>query len=302
VEVDVVVVSYNSRAHLRRCVEPLASVDGVRPIVVDNASPDRSLEVLDDLSIETIQMDENRGFAAGCNAGWRAGAAPHVLFLNPDAALDESSLARLVEVLEREPGVGIVAPRILENDGSLAYSQRRFPTLRSTYSRALFLHRAFPRSAWTGELVRDSAAYSRPGSPQWVSGACLLVRRSLLEELNGLDEGFFLYCEDKDLCRRARDAGYDIRFAPDAVAVHEGGGSAPRPGLLPVLAESRLRYARKHSGRATAALERVGVGLSAATHALVSRGGRASRAGHLASLRAVVSPRPRRRAAARGDA
>ena len=136
--VDVVVVSYNSRDHLRACVEPLASVDDVHVIVVDNASPDAGLDVVADLPITRIARQQNGGFGAGCNTGWRVGDAPYVLFLNPDARIDAESLRRLAGVLDATPGAGGVAPRITHVDGSLDFSQRRFPRLRSTYARALF--------------------------------------------------------------------------------------------------------------------------------------------------------------------
>ncbi len=293
--VDVVVVSYNSETHLREAVERLAELHDVNVIVVDNASTDASLERIADLPVTSLPQPDNRGFAHGCNVGWRAGGAPFVLFLNPDAGLDEQSLRRLVAVLEADERVGAAGPRILESDGSLDYSQRRFPRLRSTYAQALFLHRVAPQAAWSDELVRDPAAYERPGSPDWISGACLLVRRSALELLGGLDEGFFLYCEDLDLCRRLRDEGYELRFVPEAVCVHAGGASAPRASLLPVLAESRLRYARKHLPRRAAMLERVGIGLGALTHAAIARGGAPARRGHLRSLARALSVRPRAR-------
>jgi N-acetylglucosaminyl-diphospho-decaprenol L-rhamnosyltransferase len=282
--VDVVVVSYNSRDRLRDCVAPLAAAPGVHPIVVDNASPIESLGALDDLDVTTIQLERNGGFASGCNVGWRAGSSPYVLFLNPDARIDPEALDRLARVLDDDQGVGIAAPRIVEPDGTLDFSQRRFPRLRSTYAHALFLHRVFGNAAWTSELVYDEAAYDTPGSPEWASGACLLVRRSVLEELGGWDDGFFMYCEDKDLCRRARDAGHDIRFEPSAVVRHEGGASAPRTSLAATLAESRVRYARKHEPRVRAGLERAGIALTALTHSLVSR----DRPGHLKALRAAL--------------
>jgi GT2 family glycosyltransferase len=122
-----------------------------------------------------------------------------------------------------------------------------------------------------------------------VSGACILVRRSALAELSGWDEGFFMYCEDIDLCRRLRKAGYDVLFEPEAAVLHEGGASAPRTSLLPVLAASRLRYAAKHRGAAAATLERLGIALGALTHLLVSRGGREARAGHARALRLAIS-------------
>ena len=286
-EVDVVVVSYNSRERLRACVEPLLELDDVRVIVVDNASQDGSLEAVRDLDVTAIQLPDNGGFAHGVNTGWRAGSAPYVLLLNPDARIDGASLEALVTAGE-EAHVGAVAPRIVHTDGSLDYSQRRFPRLRSTYAQALFLHRIFPSASWTDELVRDEAAYGRRAGPDWVSGACVLVRRRALEELSGLDEGFFMYCEDIDLCKRLRARGYEILFAPEAVVVHEGGASTPRAQLLPVLAASRLRYASKHRGRTYALLERAGIALGAVTHAALGRGGGPARAGHLRALRTAV--------------
>jgi GT2 family glycosyltransferase len=287
--VDVVVVSYNSRAHLRRCVEPLAGRDGVQVIVVDNASPEESLDVVADLPVRTIRLARNGGFAYGCNAGWRAGDGDYVLLLNPDATLDADAVARLAAVLDEDPRAGAVGPRIEGEDGSLHWSLRRFPRPASSFAQAFFLHRIFPQAPWSSELVRDVSAYGRPGSPDWVSGACILVRRSTLERLDGLDEGFFMYWEDTDLCRRIRDLGLDIRYEPSAVAVHVGGASASRVSLLSVFAESRVRYARKHSTPAGAVLEQGGAVVYALVRALAQRGARGA---HLRSLGAVVRRRP----------
>jgi N-acetylglucosaminyl-diphospho-decaprenol L-rhamnosyltransferase len=287
--IDVVVVSYNSRARLARCIENLRNVRDVHLIVVDNASSDGSAEVAAQLGIEPVRLTRNGGFGHGCNVGWRRGNSPFVLFLNPDATIDGQSLNRLASLLESTPRAGIAAPRILGVDGSLEYSQRRFPRLASTYARSLFLHRVFPQAAWADELVRERGAYEQRGSPDWVSGACLLIRRPLLEHLGGFDERFFMYCEDIDLCRRVRDEGFDIVFEPDAVSVHEGGASAPRPALLPVLAASRIYYSRKHKSVLGAALERLGIGLEAMTHSLLTRRGGAARRGHASALWVAAS-------------
>jgi len=288
--VDVVVVSYNSRPCLRSCVQPLAGSAVARVIVVDNASADGSLEALDGLDVVAIAERENRGFAYGCNVGAAAGSAPYVLLLNPDASLGETALRQLVGRLEVEPQAGAVAPRITEQDGTLDHSLRRFPRLRSAFAQALFLHRLFPRASWSDSVVRDEAVYRAAGTAEWVSGACILLRRSALEAIGGLDEGFFLYSEDVDLCKRLWDAGYEVRYEPAAACMHAGGQSAPRASLYPVLAESRLRYARKHQTRAGAAAMRVAVALGAATHVLVAKGGLESRRGHLAALRVALTP------------
>jgi N-acetylglucosaminyl-diphospho-decaprenol L-rhamnosyltransferase len=293
--VDVVVVSYNSEAHLRALVGPLSSEAALNVIVVDSASRDGTLASVQELPITTVALEHNRGFAHACNVGWRRGESPFVLFLNPDATIDVDDIGRLVVAVEK-PNVGAAAPRIVGPTGTLEYSLRRFPRLRTTYAQALFLHRFFPRASWSDELVRAEEAYELPSSPEWVSGACVMVRRSALEKIGGFDEGFFLYCEDIDLCKRLRDAGIDIRFVPEATAVHEGGASAPRASLLPVLATSRVRYAQLHQRRPVALLERLGIALGALTHAIASRGGRAARTGHLRAIRVAVSPSPKAKA------
>lgn len=288
--VDVVVVSYNNRDSLRQNVEKLAALPSVHVFVVDNNSPDETLETVRDLPVTAIQLPANKGFAHGVNVGWRSGGSPYVLLLNPDARIDAASLQTLVGALEDAPKLGAVAPRIVDADGSLDFSQRRYPSLRSTYAQALFLHRLFPTASWTDEVVRDRSAYGHRRSPDWVSGACILVRRQALVDLAGLDERFFMYAEDIDFCRRLRDHGYDLLFVPEAVVQHDGGGSGLRTELLPVLATSRLRYASKHRRRPAAALERLGIALGSMTHTLVGRGGRAGKLGHLRALRASVWP------------
>jgi N-acetylglucosaminyl-diphospho-decaprenol L-rhamnosyltransferase len=282
--VDVVVVSYNSANELRDCVEPLSQLEGVSVIVVDNASRDASLSRIADLPVKAIPRDTNDGFAAGCNAGWVTGSAPYVLFLNPDASIDENSLGLLVSALESDGSAGAVAPRIEHPDGSLVFSLRRCPRLCSTFSRALFLHRVFPLASWSDEIVRDPSRYRAAHEPEWVSGACILVRRDALEELRGWDEGYFLYREDADLCRRLSQSGRRIRFEPTARALHVGGASAPRAALLPVLVDSRLRYARKFGSPLNVLLNRLGLALGSATHVVVSRGGLAVRTGHARAL------------------
>jgi N-acetylglucosaminyl-diphospho-decaprenol L-rhamnosyltransferase len=300
VRVDAVVVSYRSADTLRACVEPLARMDGLTVTVVDNASPDRSLEAVADLPVRAIAAGRNAGFAAGCNLGAAGGVAPYVLLLNPDLRLGEADVAALVAVLDADPRVGLVGPRLLDGGGSLIPSQRRFPRLASTWAQALFLHRIAPHAPWADEVVLGD--YDRPAACDWVSGACMLVRRDALERIGGLDEGFFLYSEDTDVCRRLRALGLQVRYEPGATVHHAGGASAPRDELLATLAASRVRYARVHQGRATAALTALALGVGA-TIRLVGRP-RTAR-GHAAVLRALITqadPVPRRLRLAPGEA
>ena len=291
-DIDVIVVAYRSGARLRDCVSSLVGAPGVTVIVVDNDPDAKDLALVSDLPVVTVAPGRNRGFAAGCNAGLAVGLAPYVLLLNPDARLDRQSIDALENVLRSDGSVGAVGPTIFDHDGRLDFSQRRFPRIASTFAQALFLHRIFPTAHWVDEVLRDERLYAAPRDAEWLSGACLMLRRSLVDELDGLDESFFMYCEDTDICRRIWDSGYRVRFEPTAVAFHEGGASAPRASLLPVLAASRMRYARKHDSPMTAFLQRVGFALSALTHLIIGRGGLETRASWARSLGMIAAGSP----------
>jgi N-acetylglucosaminyl-diphospho-decaprenol L-rhamnosyltransferase len=288
--VDVVIVTYNSADQIGACLRPLVGEPGLRAIVVDNASSDGTLDALDGMPVDVLPQRTNRGFAVGCNVGWRAGSGVYVLFLNPDAVMDAASIRRLIDVLERDESAGIAAPRFLYPDGRLAPYLRRFPSLSSTFGRAFFLHRLFPHARRFEEVVGDETVYERPGRHDWVPGACLLVRRTLLERLDGFDERYFMYCEDKDLCKRAAELGFYVWYEPRALCVHKSGSSRPRTSLLPVLAVSRLRYARLHESRPIAALHRLGLVIETLTRLLLSGGGVAAREGHARALLSLVRP------------
>jgi len=282
--VDAVVVTYNSAETIRACVVSLLRDRSTAVWVVDNCSSDGTVGSIEGLPVIPLPQSENRGFASGCNIGARHGRAPYVLLLNPDAVISAGGVAALVDVLDRDDEVGLCAPKILEADGSLEHSQRHFPRLRTTFAQAFFAHRVLPNAPWADELVRSPAAYTEAGSPDWVSGACMLIRRSVLEELGGLDEGFFLYGEDIDLCRRVRQAGWDIRFVPTATVTHLGGASGSRPRLRPLLVASRIRYLEKHAGLVTRVLARCGIALRELTHMAISSRGLSGRLGHARAL------------------
>jgi N-acetylglucosaminyl-diphospho-decaprenol L-rhamnosyltransferase len=257
-DLDVVVVAYRSGAHLRRCVEPLCAQPGISVYVVDNACPDASSETVADLALTTVMMRRNAGFGAGCNAGARLGSAPAVLFLNPDARVEPGDALLLAERLRDDPSIGAVGPRLVDEDGRLHLSVRRFPRLRSAFGEALFLHHALPHAQWTTELVNRPAA----GEAEWLSGAALCVRRAALEEIGGFDERFFLYSEDTDLCARLRHAGCRIVYDPAPTATHVGGQSAPPPLQERRKIVARLLYARLHESR----LRRAGFRLAYTMH------------------------------------
>lgn len=287
--VAVVVVSYNSAARLQACVEGLAGDPRIEIVVVDNASQDGSASAAADLGLHVVALEQNLGFGGGCNVGWRATTAPSVLFLNPDARITPDGVLALAAALDRT-GAGAVAPRILDEDGGLEWSLRHFPTVRSVYAQAVFAYRFLPRATWTDELIRDRERYEHEGTVDWASGACLVVPRGVLEEIAGFDEGFFMYAEDVDLCRRIWDLGRTVVYTPSVTCIHAGGASAPRWRLLPVLASSRVRYASRHFGRARAVAYRAGVALGSLTRVVASRDSQ-RRLGHVRAVAAALHAR-----------
>jgi N-acetylglucosaminyl-diphospho-decaprenol L-rhamnosyltransferase len=207
-----------------------------------------------------------------------------------EVVVTPESIAALVTAGAGDPRVAAVGPRIVGEHGALAFSQRRFARLRSTFSNALFLQRLAPLAESSDEMVRDPALYELPGSPDWVSGACVLLRRDALEHVGGLDERYFLYREDMDVCLRLRNAGWTVRYEPGARARHIGSASS-RPGqTVPIFVASRMQYARAHFTPAGALLERIGVTLWACTHWLASVHRPDRRRGFAGALRRLASP------------
>jgi GT2 family glycosyltransferase len=204
-----------------------------------------------------------------------------------------AAVLALVDALDAEPDLGAVGPRILNVDGSLDYSQRRFPRVRSTFAVALMLHRLLPRASWTDEIVRTPESYDHAGDAEWISGACLMVRRSLLERIGGFDEGFFLYLEDTDICKRMWESGARVGYSPEATCTHIGGASAPRWSLVPVHAASKVRYAAMHDTALAALGQRAGLVLWALVRIVGGSGGRVARAGYLHAIGRVLQAKPR---------
>jgi GT2 family glycosyltransferase len=282
--VDVVVVTYNSRETVRDCVTPLCLEKEISLIIVDNASQDGTVETLSDLPLTTIARDVNDGFGAGCNVGWRVGSAANVVFLNPDSRADPHSVLALADRLESDGRIGLVGPRLVDERGQTQYSQRRFPSFSISLAAAFFVPRVWPTTRWSLDIA-DTASYQVAHSPDWVSGACVAIRRDVLEETGGFDEQFFMYHEDIDLCKRVSDRGFDVRYEPSISVMHMGGASRPRAQLIPVKARSRILYARKYGGRRGEFLERLAVGVHALTHLVLTTQGLEARRGYVRSIR-----------------
>ena len=257
--ITAVVVSWNVKDLVTRCLESLRSegdVSGhiVETWVVDNASSDGTPDHLRQVApwANLISNGENRGFAAACNQGVMAAApADAILLLNPDAILLPGALDLMARHLTDHPAVGAVGPRMLNADGTLQPSRRRFPTLATAFWESSFLQQCFPRNPTAQRYYYADRDEGATQPVDWLMGACLMIRRAAWDDTGGLDEGFFLYFEETDWFKRGSDLGWGAIYLPAAAAVHKGGGSADQaPARRHIcFADSKGRYYAKHFGR-----------------------------------------------------
>src|ERR1700722_13610608 len=220
----IIIVSYNVRDRLRDCLRDLS---GQRVIVVDNASSDSSAAMVraEFPAVELIANTDNRGFAAACNQGIAASTEEFILILNPDTLATPAALQALLDVMRAEPHAGACGPRIVNPDGSLQPSCRRFPTLPRLLLDEFGLGKLFPRSKFFGDYRMTWWAHDQLREVDQLMGAALLLRRAALEQVGTFDERFFMYFEEVDLCLRLRDAGWKVLFVPAAKVIHHGGQS-----------------------------------------------------------------------------
>lgn len=241
----VIVVNYNSGRHLGICLASIrAHAPGADVIVIDNASTDASQRIADGSlpQMRLVGNTVNVGFARAVNQGLGLSNEPYVLLLNPDGRLEPGALEALADELDSHPECGIAGPRILDDDGSIQGSVRGDPNLLTgLFGRSTLLTRLFPRSRLARRNVRESPS-DASAAVEWVSGACMLCRRSALDRVHGFDERYFLYWEDADLCRRLRARGVTTRHVPASRVVHAGGQSSRRVPRLAIRAFHRSAY------------------------------------------------------------
>lgn len=255
----VVIVTYASAEVIAGCLRTLpaalAGVEPARVVVVDNASPDGTLEIVSQMApdAEIIRRPGNDGFAAGVNAGLAATAGCDVLVLNPDMRLTPGSIVALRDTLT-QPGTGIAVPRLTDAAGRGHYSLRRRPTLLRALGEAVLGGTRAGRIPALGTLVLDSRSYACPRRVDWATGAAWLISRDCVDAVGELDERYFLYSEETEYMLRAGERGFAVRYQPDVSAVHLGGEQATSPWLWALGVTNSVRLHRERHGRVAAAL------------------------------------------------
>ena len=260
----VVVVTFNSADTLPGLLsslqQGLGDIANCEVVVVDNASTDNSVELVEEhpLDARVIRSPRNAGYAAAINmAAETIRSNADLLILNPDIRIFENTVRNLQTCLS-DPAVGIAVPRILEESGELSFSLRRDATLASTWLEAILGGQLADRYG-LGEILSEPAFYDAPLDVEWATGAILMVSAQARKQVGDWDESFFLYSEEVDFMRRVRRAGLKVRYSPKALAVHIGGDTHASPFLYSLCATNRVRdYARNH-GRVSTAMLRCAV-------------------------------------------
>jgi GT2 family glycosyltransferase len=244
-DLSVVILNYNAAEHVRRCLASLpAGCAGLtyETIVVDNASPRPGIEaaVAAFPGVRLIKRSRNGGFSAGINTGLRAASAAAFLILNPDAILASGAAAAMVGHLHGYPEIGVLGPRILNEDGTLQLSCRRFPTFSAAlFNRNSLLTRLLPRNRYSTSYLMSDWRHDVVSDVDWLSGAAMLLSRAALERVGLFDERYFFEIEDVDLCRRMHEAGYRVVYFPHAEVRHRIGASSSTVPNRVILARHR---------------------------------------------------------------
>ena len=273
-DVSVAIVSWNAREYLRRCLHSLYQPDhptvlaaweaARRPltefspervtwetVVVDQQSLDGSPDMVKAHfpQVTLVHQWPNLGFAGGNNVAFRHARGRYVVLLNSDTVVRPGWLTRLVDYGDSHPRAGLVGPKLLNPDGTLQYSCRSFPSLGA----GVFRHTPFewlaPKNRFVGDYLMRDWDHDSPREVDWLSGACLMARRAMIDEIGGLDERYFMYFEDVDWARRAHNAGWEVHYVPEPAIIHEIGKSSDRrPKRMIVMHhESAYRYFCEHS-------------------------------------------------------
>jgi len=254
--VSVCVVTWNCRALVLECLGSLfGQPQGAdfEVIVVDNASTDGTAEAITKAfeQVKLIANADNRGFAAANNQAMREARGEYLFLLNPDTILPAGALGELVRVAESFPQAGAIGPRLLNPDGSLQYSCRRWPSVKAAFFRNTLFGRLFPREHWTKDYLMADWPHDQVREVDWVSGAAMFLRRRAVEQVGLLDEAFFWGSEDVDYCRRLWLAGWKVIYSPEPAIVHRIGGSTDQAVVRTILRRhaSWYRLYAKHFGR-----------------------------------------------------
>ncbi|MFQ5398421.1 MAG: glycosyltransferase family 2 protein [Anaerolineae bacterium] len=263
IDLTIVIVSWNVRKLLRGCLRAIdrgSEELAVQVVVVDSDSSDGSPDMVQEEFpwVELIACSENVGFPRGNNLGIARAHGRFILLLNPDTEVKGDALSEMVAYLKAHPTVGVVGAQLLNPDGSVQSSRRRFPTLATAFFESTWLQGVAPARILTRYYAQDLPD-DETADVDWLMGACLMVRREVVAQVGGLDEAYFMYSEELDWCHRIKDAGWRVVYLPSARVMHYVGKSSDQAVTARHInfQRAKLRYFRKYHGRPAAATLRL---------------------------------------------
>ena len=242
-----VTVNYRSWPYTLRCIDSLYATgyEDFEVVIVDN---DQEAPPEIQHPVRLIRNPQNVGFARACNQGMEASKGENVLFINPDTVVEGDFFESLEGFLDENPRAGVVGPKIVGFEGDVQLTARKeLSFLSGILGRTSLLTRLFPKNPLVKRLFPAAEKLTGPTAVDWIAGTCMAVRRRTLEEIGGMDERFFMYFEDADLCRRAREAGWLVYYLPQIEVLHHSGASSgDRSRAIWNLHKSAFLYHRKH--------------------------------------------------------
>jgi len=271
IDISIIIINWNVKDLLDKCLaslhngtvainQPQADLPVIEIIVVDSDSHDDSLQMIRDKypDVRLLPQNENVGFTRGNNLGFREAQGRYLFLLNPDTEVIDDAIPILFNYMENNSDVGIIGTHTLNSDGTHQSTRRRFPTVKTGVFESTWLSAYAPQSIDNHYKMLDTDDNAIL-DVDWVQGSAMLVRREIYDTLGGLDEGYVMYSEEMDWCKRAKDAGWKVVYHGGAFITHHSGKSSDQVGALKHIHfhTSKLRYFRKHHGYGTYLILRV---------------------------------------------
>ncbi|MBA3726348.1 MAG: glycosyltransferase family 2 protein [Armatimonadetes bacterium] len=253
IDLSVTICSWNTLPDLRVCLQSLEAARGegsFEVVVIDNASGDGSAKMVAEEFdwVRLFALDQNLGFGRGHNYAFAQSDARLLMALNSDTIVHATAIEKIIRFMDSDASIGIVGPKLLNPEGTLQMSCRRFPTPVAALFRNTPLGKLFPNNRFTRDYLMSDWPHSEARDVDWVSGAALTMTRRLYNQNGGFDEQFFMYLEDVDICYRAHEKGYRVVYYPEAVVTHAIGRSTDRVAnrMIRQFHKSMMLFYRKH--------------------------------------------------------
>jgi GT2 family glycosyltransferase len=259
---SIVILNYKSEGLVRYCLSNILKSDlqiSYEIVVVDNASPNSGVRNLKNefSNVKFIELKENRGFSAGNNAGIKVAKGKYIVIINPDIVVSPGSLEKLVDFMDNNPKVGCAGPKLMNPDGTVQNSCLRFPIGIMPFYRRSPLGKTKKGQRYLRNYLMHDFDHNSNIPVDWLFGACIVVRKSAIDEVGLMDEGYFLYIGDTDWCRVFWEKGYKVYYVADSEMIHyHHRESATNPGITGIFnyvtrihIKDFIHYTRKFKGK-----------------------------------------------------